>query len=109
MKKVKSFENNHICEHPIAPTKKRRATAMEVLLSGGSGNRMRTGSSHDHPTPQVENDSHARAAQTDASYNKNINFNQVAFDDYVRVVLQCTEIAKTTISSDVKLEGPSVI
>ena len=82
---------------------------MDVLSSGGYGNRMRTGSSHDHPTPHAENNSHARAAQPEASYNENINFSQVAFDDYVKLVLQCTEIASTTISPDVKLEGPSMI
>ena len=62
VKRVKSFENSHICEHPIAPTKKRRTTAMDALPSGGYDNITRTGSSHDHPTPHAENNSHARAA-----------------------------------------------
>ena len=33
----------------------------------------------------------------------------MAFDDYVALVLQCTEIARMTISSDVKLERQSII
>ena len=107
-KKVKTFEKNHPCQHPITSNKKRRVTEMDALASGGSGGRLRTGMSH-HPTPSLECDSKARAACPDGSYDEDIHFNQVTFDDYAALVLQCTEIARTTISSDVKLERQSMI
>ena len=61
---------------------------MGVLLSGRSGGRMRTGQSHDQPSPYIESDSKARAACPDKSHNEDIHFNQVAFDKYAELVLQ---------------------
>ena len=37
VRKVKSFENNHIYKHPIAPNERKRVTVVNVLLSGGLG------------------------------------------------------------------------
>ena len=82
---------------PIAPNKKRRVTEIDVLSSGGSGDRMRTGSSHDQPTPYAADYLKARVACPDVSYNKDIHFNQVAFDNYTKLVLQYTEISRTTM------------
>ena len=59
---------------------------MDALALGGSGGRLRTGMSH-HPTPSLECDSKARAACPDGSYDEDIHFNQVAFDDYAALVL----------------------
>ena len=109
VKTVTSFENRNMCKHPIAPNKKRRVTEMDVLSSGGSGSRMRTDSSHDQPTPYIERTLKARTACPDGSYNEAIHFNQVAFDKYAKLVLQCADITMTPLSSDVRLEELSMI
>ena len=60
---VKSFDDNHSFEHPIVPNKKRRTTVIDVLPSVEYGGRTMPGSSHDHSTPYLGNDSQAKAAQ----------------------------------------------
>ena len=107
VKKVKSFENKMPCLDYSAPNKKRRLTEMDLLASsGGFGKRK---SSETPTTPLVNSDSKARASHHDGSYDEDIGYDQVAFDKYAQLVLQCSEIAKTTTSSDVKLETPSMI
>ena len=48
-------------------------------------------------------------ARPDGSFNESNDFDEAAFDEYTRMVLECTQVAEETESVDVQEEGPSMI
>ena len=111
-KKIKRYESNNVCEDNTLPAAKRRLTEVQALdtvnYEVNSGRVVDINIYH-QPILYVNTDSKVRATRPDGSYDKNIDFDEVAFDNYAQLVLRCNDIAKTTVSSDVKLETLSMI
>ena len=108
-KKIKRYESNNVCEDNTLPAAKRRLTEVQALdtanYQGNSGRAVGINLCH-QPTLYVESDSKKRAARPGGSYDKNIDFDQVAFGNYAQLVLQRNAIVKTTVLSDAKLKIP---
>ena len=115
-KKVKRYENSNPCEDHSVPARKRRLNEIQSLNTDGcdvKGGRV-VGINAGLP-PSIYDDItvtrslRTRDSQSSISYNEDYCVDEDAFDDYLRLVNECTIVAHSTASPDVKAEGPSMI
>ena len=111
-KKIKRYEFNNVCEDTTVPQKKRRLTEVESLDSAGYKVKSGRVVGINHLVSTLPTDARftvERSARPKGNLNEDSHFNSEKYDEYVELVLQCTQTFECSESSDVTTEGPSMI
>ena len=109
-KKIKKFEKANPCVNPTANLK-RKISEVEQLFAAGHGGEIR-GEFRAVPVTAIDGGGTTLRTQKARVRGESVeptSFNQDAFDEYLDLVLRCTETAKESTSSDVKAEASSMI
>ena len=106
--KVKFAERHNKCENPTSTNKKRRINELENLRSAGHGSRIRREVDPPPSLTELQMDPADRAARPGDLIEAPIS-NDAEHDEYLRIVLQCTQTAEASLSEDVRVEARSMI
>ncbi len=106
-KNLKKFENCNKCTNPIPSSKKRKYTEVELLSAGGHGGETRRELRTDENVHLSSRN--GRTTRPSGSLKEEDWFDEEAYTEYERIVLQCGETAKTSDSEAVKTEAPSML
>ena len=102
-RKRKKLEMSKPCSNPSSSPKKQRATEVTQLHAAGRGGQI--GGEFRSPPKQPA----VREARPKCNFDEGQSFDSAAYDEYLKLVIQCTKTADTTKSADVKLESRTML
>ena len=108
LKKVKRFETAHSCTNPTSSSRKRRLNEADSLASVAvQGGQVRRDVPHEKQRPDLCNGN--RTSNTKCTLKEDSVFDEQAFDDYCKLVRECTNLGKNSSNPDVRAEARSMI
>jgi len=108
LKLYKRMDFKHKCERPIPSTKKRRVTEAEKLQNGGHGGQIRGEIPPALDIREIHLDRSTRAARPTDLEEKPCS-EEIEFDKYMKLFLNCEKIAASSTSPDVRAEAASML
>ena len=105
---MKCYEYKNPCSNQKVSGKRPRITELETLHADGHGGQIRR---HVYPNPlliEMPIVEGARSGDPDTYFESPCS-DDVAVEQYQKIVLECSRLAETTSSPDVKAEGPGMI
>ena len=105
-KKVKKFEYKSPCSSPTEKKLKHKALEMEQLFDSGHGGQIR---GEFNATEETALNPAARDARPKGGLEEEQSFDPATFDEYCKIVRQCTDVVAYSLSRDVMTESRSMI
>ena len=102
-KKRKKLEKSNPCSNPTSGGKKMRVSEVDSLYAAGHGGQIRGEFKSAPKQPAV------REARSKSNLDESLSFDSEAFDEYVQLVVRCSNRAKASKSADVRLEFTTMI